>query len=1372
MAPQPRLEPNSIYPVTPSKKRLNAAEFDIWFLEFSNTYNLNLRRTPPDLSPQKKRALPYYPELRYYELLKVQYFKGKHVVIQDLFAQGAKEIHSKWIKKPHAEPGVIPFPSQLPRATTEPERCQLLELLGAILDDMGSLDVSRRSSVAPSISYQYYDEPSSPTRYLRSKRYSDEWRGCPSSKRNRGAPSEVDTECDPDDERPPSVLSALDRGRVLTASPVPSQTSSIQAPSNPKLGRSRDPYRVEVTADTSRSTFASRVFSDHDEHQPLPVSQETQTTVIASNLGSVKFPSSRVIGSDSDSLAPSSSTERALQISFDHHHQLLQQNVSDLLRDKSSTYSDFSYSEQETTRSVTPSQPSPSLRPASPPATIQHPAPPRVPSPLSPDNEKIRNMPPPVVHGGSQEFEHRLHDVWAHLPDHYDRAPFVVRWEVLRIALHCDVQVQDLRIEYDPSWTDQRTLWARLQALPIFRGKSFPEKSRPEAWTAALNDKFGTRDQVVVLTASLTANTSKNGPSFLLKLNPLKLDLPHRLSRRFGSDRFLELVIPSLGSQDIKNFGESAIESIQQWLVNGSHVLLGRVWASFYLKSALPKKITNENALGPQSKTIHQERIYLFAEDGNDFRRLGTEERCSPKGEPVGMHSKMRRGDLIEWLLQTPNNQTQPVLKLFSRIALGLSRTHPTIIVQPEQIRHRPNDILSPIDKVMNDGIALMSYGLARAVRDMMGLQDVPAAFQGRFGSAKGVWLRDTNDTSDAIWIETTPSQRKWNCDYIEDDHRTFEVRNESRELKSANLNLQLLPILEDRAINAAQMKIQVGNFMRDSLMRDLDAQKAAMQSPTQFRLWVYENSPSSRRTERTKHCQVPFTAGLPNSREDIMAFLLDSGFDPTKLKFLSDIAWKLRMEKCQELQERLNVRVGRSTYAYMVVDFLGILEEDEVHLGFSSKFTDEQSGFSETFLHGFDVLVARTPAHYPSDIQRVKAVFKPELGSLKDVIIFSTKGDIPLAEKLSGGDYDGDIAWVCWEPTIVNNFRNADMPNAPDLFKQGVIRKETLKYNELVTTDDITSEFLLRAFKFNLEQNLLGVCTNYKEKLCYARNSVQDEPAILLSTLISNLVDRAKQGIVFTDQDWARLRRNLSKVDPPDPQYKKNNWSVQGRPTHIIDYVKFSVGQPIVERELKTFYESLGQAENFDKDLVRYYQYYEKLQRPFTERKEAVKKLTWERILEKLRRDIDAVAQEWPKSRGEWDAKLAGIYDKWQEIEPTDKVKSDTVRSLLLQEDQARIGLSSWDLLKASFAFKMYYSKFPKFVWYIAGKQLAYLKATYISQAASAPPVLMTPSMYAGSRPDNKYARVLAAKNDGRNLVEDEAIDEEAATSLSDEEV
>ncbi|KAI1143964.1 RNA dependent RNA polymerase-domain-containing protein [Hypoxylon sp. FL0543] len=1351
----PRLERPS--PVTPSRARLNANEFDIWFLEFSNTYNLNLRRSPPDLSPQKKRALPYYSDLQYYESLKVQYFKGNHALIHDLFEQGAKNIHTKWVKKPRAELGVHPLPTQLPRATTEPERCQLLQLLRAILDDIGSTSVSSRSSSS--------NIAASPTRSRRSrsKRHSDESEGSPSPKRARSIPSEVETEFDPDDERPPSVLSNLDRGAVRTASPVPSELSSIQAPRDPRSGVNRTLFGLTNTANTSESTFASRVFSSHDEDRLPLYSQETQTTFIASNPESVKLSFSqppRALGSDSDSLAPSSSTERALQISFDTH-ETLQQNVRELLRRGSPTRT-----MQDDVFPATPSLPpdSPPLAPRSPSSTS------------SPIKDRADGMPPRMVCGGREDLAQRLHDVWPHLPGHYDCAPFAVRWEILRIALHCGIHMDQLRLEYDQSWRDQNTMWARFQAQPVLQGKSFPEKSRPEAWTAALNDEFCTTDQVVVLTASLTVNTSKTGPLFILKLNPLKLDLPHRLGRRFGSDRFLELVIPSMGSQDVRKLGESAIESIQQWLVKDCHVLLGRVWTSFFLKPSLPKKITNQNTLGPQTKTIHQERIYLFAEDGNDFNRLGTADRWSPKGEPVSMHTRMSRGGLIDWLLQISKNQKQreqPLLKLFSRIALGLSRTRPTVIIQPEQIRHRAVDIISPTGKVMNDGIARMSHGLARAIRDLLGLQDIPAGFQGRFGSAKGFWIRDTIDTSDDIWIETTPSQRKWICDYAEDDHRTFEVRNESRELKSASLNLQLLPILEDRAIDAALMKSRVGKFMSDSLKRDLDLQKTAMADPVQFRLWVHENSPQSRRAERVKHSQVPFTAGLPSSREDIMSFLLDSGFNPTELKFLSTIAWNMRVEKCQELQERLNVRVGRSTYAYMVVDFLGILEEDEVHLGFSSKFADEQSGFSETFLHGVDILVARTPAHYPSDIQRVKAVFKPELGSLKDVIIFSTKGNTPLAEKLSGGDYDGDIAWVCWEPTIVSNFCNAEMPTVPDLFERGVIRKDTLRYMDLLETRDVTSEFLAKAFQFNLQQNLLGMCTNYKERYCYAKNSVENDAAILLSTLISHLVDRAKQGIVFTDQDWARLRKTLSRTDPPEPCYKKETWGGKGEPTHIIDYVKFRVGKPIVEMELRSFNASLDDATNWDKDLVTFYQHYEKLQRPLQERKEAIKKSTWETVLEELEKDIHAVAKEWkdwPRGRDDWDVRVANVYDKWQAISPTTKVNSKTVRSLL-QEDQVNAGLSNWDLLKASFCFRLHY-KISKFVWNMAGKQLAHLKALHSSRRGGAPPVLMIPTMYAGSRPDSKYARELAARKVGRDLAESEAIDEDEATILSDEEL
>ena len=66
--------------------------------------------------------------------------------------------------------------------------------------------------------------------------------------------------------------------------------------------------------------------------------------------------------------------------------------------------------------------------------------------------------------------------------------------------------------------------------------------------------------------------------------------------------------------------------------------------------------------------------------------------------------------------------------------------------VQPEQFRHKENDILSPTGAVMNDGIGRMSSSLARKVSESMGLLDVPAGFQGRIGSAKGVWIRDKTD--------------------------------------------------------------------------------------------------------------------------------------------------------------------------------------------------------------------------------------------------------------------------------------------------------------------------------------------------------------------------------------------------------------------------------------------------------------------------------------------------------------------------------------------------------------------------------------------------------------------------------------------------
>lgn len=66
-----------------------------------------------------------------------------------------------------------------------------------------------------------------------------------------------------------------------------------------------------------------------------------------------------------------------------------------------------------------------------------------------------------------------------------------------------------------------------------------------------------------------------------------------------------------------------------------------------------------------------------------------------------------------------------------------------------------------------------------------------------------------------------------------------------------------------------------------------------------------------------------------------------------------------------------MKIRIGKSTYAFMIADPLAILEENEIHLGFSSNFRDPKDGWEQVLLHETDVLVARSPALLSSDVQK-----------------------------------------------------------------------------------------------------------------------------------------------------------------------------------------------------------------------------------------------------------------------------------------------------------------------------------------------------------------------------------------------------------------
>lgn len=705
------------------------------------------------------------------------------------------------------------------------------------------------------------------------------------------------------------------------------------------------------------------------------------------------------------------------------------------------------------------------------------------------------------------------------------------------------------------------------------------------------------------------------------------------------------------------------------------------------------------------------------------------------------------------------------------------------MVFKPSLMRHHDTDIISPAGKVMNDGIAKMSPAVARKIREYLGLSATPRAVQARLGSAKGMWIIDTTvpSSSEDVWIETYPSQRKWEMDWSAADvyDRTLEIHNIASLPRPAGFNLQFLPVIEDRATSKEAMRRAIGDLLKLNLRKELDGQKKALQSPPQFRQWCHENS--AHRHDRVIHGHVPYQGGSPEEDEEVMNTMLDAGFDSRSNKFLAEIAYNMQKRKCETLARKLNITVGRSAYLYMVVDFEGILEENEVHIGFSTAFVADDD-WAKTMVQG-PVLVARSPAHFVSDIQKVQAVFKPQLADLTDVVVFSSKGNIPLADKLSGGDYDGDLAWVCWDSRIVDNFENAAVPEQPDLSEwiskdeesfHGIYRHRQAQYDKPL--ESAVADMMKKCFEFNLSKSMLGACTIYKERLCYDRNNVQDDAAVVLSTLLSNLVDQAKQGIKFTADDFRRLReKRLPRRIPPEPQYKKDVLPSGSKVTHIIDHLKFEVAKPTIETELKLFHAALkldkkagtDRPQQWDSDLAYYYKDFESQSQSKSVRT----------LVASLREDIAEVAGKWDAQMQARDdtsgypERVARIYKLWQDILPREEAlgsgrSSKTVDLLCLGGE-----MSQWALLKASTAFYMYCNPSgsnlgmkPRFVWRMACRQLCYMKSQAVSRSVSGAvgaPAVVIPEMYASLRPDAKYVQQRAVRMGGGSqfgLVDDEA--------------
>ncbi|KAF2843536.1 hypothetical protein M501DRAFT_924191 [Patellaria atrata CBS 101060] len=908
-------------------------------------------------------------------------------------------------------------------------------------------------------------------------------------------------------------------------------------------------------------------------------------------------------------------------------------------------------------------------------------------------------------------------------------SPFRFRYECQRVALVNSLPVEEVAPRYHSRFDDIDTLWAHFKEDNLI----LPKQPSQQAWGASVGDF-----REVTLKGSLSINPKNTGSLFKLSLEPLHIDISSRFQRAWGGDRFLYLNVPSF--QGLKNHlsGPKQQQHLHnryhEWLLTEKQ-FLGRTWRVLLLETKKPKKC------GKRDKESAAQRLILFATHG-----------CTLSPAPTAKRNDASIRDLIHWFMPLDKNRDQPYCKAYARLELGFSRTTPAITLKPSQVLYVPDKLPSPkfeeatefddhtlwrpykVDQknVMNDGCSIMSVGMAIYIWKTMNLPgQIPSAFQGRIGGAKGVWMLSAAvNTADAhhrdIWIEITESQRKFQphdedqdrCDATFEPHRlTFDVVAYTKATQSSTLHVAFLPILLDRGIPAKDLKSLMDHYLEAERIDLLEK----MRNPVQTRQWI-----SSEFSDITGQHGITWQAGLPEGISQRAKFLLDSGFDPKQLKTLAADMISLVETHLTKLKQSLSLQVSRSTYTMGVADPLGVLQPGEIHLAFSKTFVDEVNQESYQFLKDVDVLVARHPALRRSDIQRVQAVYKIELAHLVDVVVFPSTGSFPLASKLQGGDYDGDTFWLCWEPILTRNFKNAPAPyTSPSPHQYGIsVDKRELK--SLLGPQHSVDGFLSKVFEFRARRGVLGIATNFHEKVSYWENSIASPGIERLADIHDLLVDSSKNGYTFEESKWREFVNNCEDIvikAPKEPAYKSAvQWNAQRHSSgpgsmnnqykkdHIIDQIYFEHVLPKCDEILKDIGIVFENTVESDADLESLYleenlHADQAINAELAELVKALKDLHAFYVnLVRPRHNFNGSEVE----RDSYASSIQKCFEKYENISPS-RTDDRVIRSWLRKRSKG--SFTYWSLLKAS-ALWSKRKENQRFVLSIAGRELAQLKA------------------------------------------------------------
>lgn len=217
------------------------------------------------------------------------------------------------------------------------------------------------------------------------------------------------------------------------------------------------------------------------------------------------------------------------------------------------------------------------------------------------------------------------------------------------------------------------------------------------------------------------------------------------------------------------------------------------------------------------------------------------------------------------------------------------------------------------------------------------------------------------------------------------------------------------------------------------------------------------------------------------------------------KVPFLRSLVEAVVLREVRLLKHKARIPVKKGITLFGVVDETGFLQSDEVYVTF-----DTVEGRFEPPPPPGRLLVTRSPALHNGDIQQAYQVLPPvnhPLRQHRNCIVFSAKGDRDLPSKLSGGDLDGDIYNIIWDPAArpKRTFKPADYP-----------RIEPVNIGRLVTAEDMADFFI----DFMRTDHLGVIATRHMILADQKDEGTSHSDCQKLAQLHSTAVDFSKTGI------------------------------------------------------------------------------------------------------------------------------------------------------------------------------------------------------------------------------------------------------------------